>query len=212
MNLTSPFSDTQILSRTAALPRTLLIYRAKPCWMSCGYHLPNRWSCTCNSATISPMIARATLEKEWSRLSPEERAAWAGFIRAHASIVKELDAELKASHGLPLSSFDVLIQLSLAPDGRMQMFELAEAVHLSRSALTRQVDRLEGQGLIERHRGERDPRQVFACITELGLERLAETTPTHLTGVRRRFLERLSPAQVRQLAVVWTGLLGSVPE
>lgn len=51
-------------------------------------------------------------------------------------------AELKASHGLPLSSFDVLIQLCLAPDGRMQMFELAEAVHVSRSALTCQLDRL----------------------------------------------------------------------
>lgn len=153
------------------------------------------------------MIARATLEKEWSRLSPEERAAWTGFIRAHASIVKELDAELKASHGLPLSSFDVLIQLSLAPDGRMQMFELAEAVHLSRSALTRQVDRLKRQGLLERHRGERDPRQVFARITEQGLQRLAETTPTHLSGVRERFLGRLSQTQLKELADIWSQLL-----
>src|ERR687889_2741828 len=124
------------------------------------------------------MVARATHEEEWLKLSPEERAAWSGFIRAHATIVKELDAELQAAHGLPLSSFDVLVQLSLAPEGRMQMFELAEAVHLSRSALTRQVDRLERQGLLERHKGERDPRQVFACITERGLERLAETMST----------------------------------
>ena len=93
----------------------------------------------------------------------------------------------------------------------MQMHELAEAVHISRSGLTRLVDRLECQGLIERHRGERDPRQVFACITEPGLERLAETTPTHMAGVCRRFLERLSPNQVEQLAVVWNQLLGSVP-
>ena len=154
------------------------------------------------------MVVRATHEEEWFKLSPEERAAWAGFIRAHATIVKELDAELRAAHGLPLSSYDVLVQLSLAPDGRMQMFELAEAVHLSRSGLTRLVDRLEHQGLIERHRGECDPRQVFACITKLGFERLAETTPTHLAGVRRRFLERLSRAEVQQLAVVWDRLLG----
>jgi predicted transcriptional regulator len=71
--------------------------------------------------------------------------------------VKELDAELKASHGLPLSSFDVLAQLGQAPDGRLQMFELAEAVHLSRSALTRQVDRLEREGLMERHIPDRAP-------------------------------------------------------
>jgi len=135
-----------------------------------------------------------------------------GFHPPHASIVKDLDAELRAAHGLPLSSFDVLAQLSLAPDDRMQMHELAEAVHISRSGLTRLVDRLEHQGLIERHKGERDPRQVFACITSSGLERLAETTPTHLAGVRRRFLERLTRTQMSQLTVVWNQLLGSDPE
>jgi DNA-binding MarR family transcriptional regulator len=158
------------------------------------------------------MVARATHEEEWLKLSPEERAAWSGFIRAHASIVKELDAELRAAHGLPLSSFDVLVQLSLAPDDRMQMHKLAEAVHISRSGLTRLVDRLERQGHIERHKGERDPRQVFACITSSGLERLAETTPTHLAGVRKRFLERLTRTQMSQLTAVGNRLLGSVPE
>jgi DNA-binding MarR family transcriptional regulator len=157
------------------------------------------------------MVARATHEEEWLKLSPEQRAAWSGFIRAHASIVKELDAELQAAHGLPLSSYDVLVQLSLAPGGRMQMFELAEAVHLSRSGLTRMVDRLEREGLLRRHRGERDPRQVFACITERGLERLAETTPTHLAGVRERFLDRLSRAQLQQLESIWRELLEGQP-
>jgi DNA-binding MarR family transcriptional regulator len=155
------------------------------------------------------MVARATHEEEWFKLSPEQRAAWSGFIRAHASIVRELDAEMQATHGLPLSSFDVLVQLSLAPEGRMQMFELAEAVHISRSGLTRLVDRLEREGLLERIRGERDPRQVFASITERGLERLAETTPAHLAGVRERFLDRLSQDQLEQLAEIWRRLLGS---
>jgi DNA-binding MarR family transcriptional regulator len=153
------------------------------------------------------MVARATHEEEWLKFSPHQRAAWSGFIRAHSSIVKELDAELQAAHGLPLSSYDVLVQLSVAPNGRMQMSELAEAVHLSRSGLTRMVDRLERQGLLERHKGERDPRQVFACITKAGLERLAETTPTHLAGVRRMFLERLSQPQLKQLAVMWNQLM-----
>jgi len=152
------------------------------------------------------MVARATHE-EWLKFSPQQRAAWSGFIRAHSSILKELDAELQAAHGLPLSSFDVLVQLSLAPNGRMQMSELAETVHLSRSGLTRMVDRLKRQGLLERQKGERDPRQVFACITKAGLERLPETTPTHLAGVRRMFLERLSQPQVKQLAVIWNQLM-----
>jgi DNA-binding MarR family transcriptional regulator len=144
--------------------------------------------------------------------SRRRSAAWAGFIRTHASIVKELDAELQAAHGLTLSCYDVLVQLSLAPDGRMQMFELTEAVHLSRSGLTRLVDRLERQGLLERHKGERDPRQVFASITERGLERLAKTTSTHLAGVRRRYLSRLSKTQTQQLMNIWDQLLSREPE
>ena len=153
------------------------------------------------------MIARATHKEEWFKLSPEQRAAWSGFLHAHAAIVKELDAELQARHGLPISSYDVLVQLSLSHDGQMQMYKLADAVHLSRSALTRAVDRLERQGLLERRRGTRDPRQVFAAITERGLERLAETTPTHLAGVRERFLDPLSQAQLEQLAEIWKLLL-----
>jgi DNA-binding MarR family transcriptional regulator len=91
----------------------------------------------------------------------------------------------------------------------MQMFELAEAIHLSRSGLTRRVDRLERQGLLERYRGDGDPRQVFACITTLGPKRLAESTPTQLAGVRRRFLERHSEIQVEHLATLWRQLLES---
>ena len=94
----------------------------------------------------------------------------------------------------------------------MQMFELTEVVHLSRSGLTRLVDRLERQGLLERHKGERDPRQVFASITERGLERLAKTTSTHLAGVRRRYLSRLSKTQTQQLMNIWDQLLSREPE
>jgi DNA-binding MarR family transcriptional regulator len=89
----------------------------------------------------------------------------------------------------------------------MQMYKLADAVHLSRSALTRAVDRLESQRLLERYKGTADPRQVFAAITERGLERLAETTPAHLAGVRERFLDRLSQVQFEQLAEIWECLL-----
>jgi len=153
-----------------------------------------------------PMVARATHTQEWFKLSLEQRAAWRGFLRAHATIVKELDAELQAKHGLPLSSYDVLVQLSLVQTGQMQMHKLADAVHLSRSALTRAVDRLEDQGLLERCRGTSDLRQVFAAITEQGLKCLAETTPAHLAGVRERFLDKLTGEQIDQLAEIWSRL------
>ncbi|MEK6274648.1 MAG: MarR family transcriptional regulator [Actinomycetota bacterium] len=141
-------------------------------------------------------------------LTDEQLAAWSGFLTSHARIARVLDADLEREHGLPLSSYDVLIQLSLAPDRRLRMFELADAIVLSRSGLTRLVDRLERAGLVERERGDVDPRQMYARLTDRGLEALAEATPTHIAGIKERFLERLSKEQTRQLAAIWRALLG----
>ena len=154
------------------------------------------------------MVARTTHTEEWLKLSQEERKGWLGFLRVHTLVMRELDEELKEKHGLALSSYDVLLQVGRTPDGRIQMFELADAVQLSRSGLTRLVERLEREGLLERERGP-DPRTVFATITDPGLERLAEATPTHLAGVRRLFLEPLSKEQLEGLADEWERLLGA---
>jgi len=142
------------------------------------------------------------------KLTDDQLAAWSGFLLGHAQIVRALDAELEREHGLPLSSYDVLIQLSLVPDRRLRMFELADAIVLSRSGLTRLVDRLERAGLVERERGETDPRQMYARLTDRGLEVLADATPTHIAGIKERFLERLSDEQTKQLAAIWRAVLG----
>jgi DNA-binding MarR family transcriptional regulator len=152
--------------------------------------------------------APATHLRAWRKLTPEQRAAWSGFLRGHAQIVRALDTELEREHDLPLSSYDVLIQLSLAHDRRLRMFELADAVVLSRSGLTRLVDRLERGGLVERERGEVDPRQMYARLTDRGFEVLVDATPTHVAGVKGRFLERLSEEQTKQLAAIWRAVLG----
>jgi DNA-binding MarR family transcriptional regulator len=144
----------------------------------------------------------------FQKLTDDQLAAWAGFLMSHARIVRALDAELEREHGLPLSSYDVLIQLSLVPDRRLRMFELADAIVLSRSGLTRLVDRLERAGLVERERGEVDPRQMYARLTDRGMEVLADATPTHIAGIKERFLERLSDEQTKQLAAIWRAVLG----
>jgi DNA-binding MarR family transcriptional regulator len=144
----------------------------------------------------------------FGNLTDDQLAAWSGFLMGHAQIVRALDAELEREHGLPLSSYDVLIQLSLAYDRRLRMFELADAIVLSRSGLTRLVDRLERAGLVERERGEADPRQMYARLTDRGLEALADATPTHIAGIKERFLERLSEEQTKQLAAIWRAVLG----
>ena len=148
-----------------------------------------------------------TLLEPWRKLTPEQLAAWGGFLRGHAQVVRALDAELEAEHGLPLTSYDVLINLSLAPNRRLRMFELADAIVLSRSGLTRLVDRLERDGLVEREPGEVDRRQIYARLTDRGFQVLEEATPTHIAGVKERFLDRLSDEQMKQLAVIWQAVL-----
>jgi DNA-binding MarR family transcriptional regulator len=141
------------------------------------------------------------------RFSDLELDAWRGFLRTHATLVRELDEELTERHGLPLSSYDVLIQLDETPEGRLRMSQLADAVLLSRSGLTRLVTRLERQGLLERADCPNDARGAFAAITDKGRERLAEARTTHRAGVRERFLDRLGEREQRQLAKAWSRVL-----
>jgi DNA-binding MarR family transcriptional regulator len=138
-----------------------------------------------------------------NRLDREELAAWRGMLRVHSDMTRVLDAELTHRHGLPLSSYEVLLFLADSPDGRMRMSELADSVLLSRSGLTRLVDRLEREGLLEREQCEEDARGYFAAITDRGRELFTEARRTHLAGVRERFLSRFSRDDLRTLGALW---------
>ena len=136
-------------------------------------------------------------------LSEGELRAWRGLKRAHASLAKRVDAELERTHGLPLSSYEVLHHLVESPGGRMRMCDLAEQAQLSRSGLTRLADRLEKEELLERCSCEHDARGAYACITELGRERLAAARGTHLAVVREQFLSRFTEDELGALAELW---------
>jgi len=133
-------------------------------------------------------------------LSPTELRAWRSLVKAHACLVKRLDAQLEAEHGLPLSSYEVLQHLSHADAGKLRMHDIAAAVMLSRSGLTRLVDRLERDGLVERCSCENDARGAYAVITPAGRERLAAAHRTHHAGIRALFADRYSEAELEQLA------------
>ena len=136
-------------------------------------------------------------------LTGTELGAWRGLLRVHAALVRELDLELDAAHDLPLSSYDVLIYLQSAPEKRLRMAELAESVLLSRSGVTRLVDRLEREGLIVRDTCTSDGRGCYAVLTDEGEELLSRARPTHLAGVRERFVRHFSDDELRQLAQFW---------
>jgi DNA-binding MarR family transcriptional regulator len=133
-------------------------------------------------------------------------AAWTGMVRVHERLMQELDAELERTHGVSLAEFDVLLQLSEAPERRMRMADLAEAVLLTRSGMSRLVDRLESRGFVERARCPSDARGLNASLTDAGAERLAEAAVTHLAALRARFTDRLSAEDVARLESIWEQL------
>jgi DNA-binding MarR family transcriptional regulator len=143
--------------------------------------------------------------KPAAELAPRELAAWRGFLRSHALLVRELDEDLQAAHGLPLTWYDVLVVLDEA-GGRMRMAEVARSVLLSVSGTTRLVDRMERDGLVARERCEDDGRGAFAVLTAAGAARRDAARATHLAGVRRRFLDRLTPEDLACVSALWPRL------
>jgi DNA-binding MarR family transcriptional regulator len=120
--------------------------------------------------------------------------AWRSFIQAHARLLRRLDEELQAGHHLSLAEYDALLQLVNAPDRRLRMSALAERVLLSRSGITRLVDRLVAAGMVERSACATDARGAEAALTPRGLETLRAASTTHLDGVQRYFLALIPDA------------------
>lgn len=141
------------------------------------------------------------------RLDARELRAWRGLLRVHSQMSKALDAELEDRHDLALSSYEVLMSVADAPDERLRMHDLAERVLLSRSGLTRLVDRLVRDGYLERCACVDDARGQFACLTSAGREKLDAARRVHLEGVRRMFLSHFSDAEQEQLGAYWDRVL-----
>lgn len=145
-----------------------------------------------------------------ARRSPtqDQLDAWRSFLRAHATITRTLEAELEAEQKLSLAAYDVLVQLAEAPGRQLRMTELADAVLLSRSGVTRLVDRMERSGLVSRCPVESDGRGVAAALTEAGLNRLRVASRTHLAGVVNHFAARLDEDDLAALDRISRRLAG----
>lgn len=131
-----------------------------------------------------------------ARLNRTQLTAWRSFLRAHAEVTRKLEADLVAEHALPLAWYDVMVQLVESPDHRLRMTDLAGAVLISRSGLTRLVDRMVADGLVRREPAPDDARGTFACLTDAGFARLRDATQTHLQGVATYVVDRMSAEQL----------------
>lgn len=142
-----------------------------------------------------------------SRLDGAALEAWRSYLRSHASILRVLDAELAAEHGLTTRDYEVLLYLSQSPDRKLPMSALAESTMLTRSGITRLIDGLVAGGLIERASCQNDARVSYAKLTDEGYEKLRQAGCSHVSSIRRMFLEHFTPEEIDQLA----SLLGRLP-
>jgi DNA-binding MarR family transcriptional regulator len=151
--------------------------------------------------TIAPSTAgRRPLKPRDPRLAP-----WRAFVRAHAQVSRRMDEDLRAEHGLSLQEYVALLFLAEAPDRRLRMGRLADALSLSKSGATRLIDRLVDDGLVARVSCSSDLRGAEAALTEPGLDRLRTAAPTHLRGIAEYFL---SGVEGEDLEVIERTMLG----
>ena len=124
--------------------------------------------------------------------------AWQALLRAHATLVRQLERDLEKETGLALADFDVLAQLALA-GGELRMTELADRALISRSGMTRRVARLVDVGLVRRANADADARGVVVALTDSGMARLAETAPVHARGIAKLFVAKLNDQELAAL-------------
>jgi DNA-binding MarR family transcriptional regulator len=151
---------------------------------------------------LGPAAARFDRLVDESLPGRRGEQAWRALLQAHATLIRQLDTDLKEHTGLHLADFDVLAQLAAA-GGELRMTELAARTLISRSGLTRRVARLVDDGLLRRANAADDGRGVIVTLTGAGVARLTETVPVHLRGVSKLFVERLDD---QELAILETAL------
>jgi DNA-binding MarR family transcriptional regulator len=156
--------------------------------------------------TGSAGLSAAVLGK--APVPAEKMAAWRALLQAHAALVEILSAEMEETHGISLTAYEVLMFLAQAPDGQMRMHELARSVLLTRSGLSRLVDRMEGEGLIIRRQCPQDRRGLFAVLTLAGRLRLRQAAPTHMAGILAHFASVIT----KEEGLVLAGILQRIAD
>jgi len=139
------------------------------------------------------MVVPSTMSTKTSILSPPDPRldTWRAFLFAHAQVRRQLEHELQTEQAMGLGEYEVLLTLARAEDRRLRMSELADRLVLSRSGVTRLVDRMKSAGLVERGSCDTDRRGAWAILTDEGYRRLRDASPTHLRGVGEHFLDRI---------------------
>jgi DNA-binding MarR family transcriptional regulator len=143
-------------------------------------------------------------------LDEEQQQCWRAFLGAVEHLQSGLDAQLQADAGMPHAYYELLVHLSEAPDRRLRMSALAQAVGSSRSRLSHAVGQLEARGWVRREPCPGDRRGLLAVLTEEGFGALEAAAPGHVAAVRALLVDRLTPAQLRQLRAISEAIMTNV--
>ena len=141
------------------------------------------------------------------KITDLELETWRLFITTNARIIDRIDTNLRDAQQIPLNWYDVLIELHEAPDNRLRMSELAERVLLTRSGLTRLVDRLEKEGYLTREIDPSDRRGFYAIITDAGRNAMKSAWPNYATSINDLFAQHLSDDEAKLLTDIFKRML-----
>ncbi|MBO3745319.1 MarR family transcriptional regulator [Streptosporangiaceae bacterium NEAU-GS5] len=139
-------------------------------------------------------------------LTPQQQRAWRAHLTAHRLLMHQLDRELQDT-GLSINDYEILVNLSESSEKRMRMSDLADATVQSRSRLSHQISRMESAGLVARENCEDDRRGTYAVLTAQGWETIAKVAPDHVASVRRHFIDRLTPGQVKEIEEIYAPIV-----
>ena len=140
-------------------------------------------------------------------LSDSKRDAYHMFLTAHARLYSKIAQEMEAAGGLSFDVYDVLVTLEYQPESRLRMSELADKILLSRSGLTRRLDRLEKMGYIKRANCDEDRRGAYAILTEEGQEAREQAWPVFRAAIKSCFGDRMTEGEAKQLAAVMVRII-----
>ena len=133
-------------------------------------------------------------------MKPDLSETWGALLKVHAALVPRLDRELQDAHGLPLTWYDVLLELNGAPERRLTMGQLGSVVAVSRTRVSRVIDDLTQAGLVRREPNPDDGRSAFASLTPAGRAALRKAAPTYVAAVQREFADHLTAREAEVLS------------
>ncbi len=139
-------------------------------------------------------------------LTDDEQETWRATLTLHKLLLRQLDRDLHAD-GFSSHDYEILVELSEAPERRMRMTELADATSQSRSRLSHQITRMEARDLVRREECEGDKRGTWAVLTDVGLDTIERIAPRHVECVRRHFIDRLTPGQQDEIRTAYQPII-----